>query len=377
MAAKPPSLSFGIEEEYHLVDLKSRDLAAAPEGLLRKFEKVLGSQASPEFLKSQIEIGTRPETSFAAARNELRRLRAGIVEEAARFGMAPMAAGTHPFGVPGDMSTSDKERYQQLERDMAGAIRGLAACGMHVHAGIEDDDLRIDLMNQVRYFLPHLLMLSTSSPFWRGANTGLKSYRLTVMKRLPRTGLPGLFSSWAEYQATLGVLVRSGVIEDGTKLWWDLRPSARFPTLELRITDVCPRVEDALTIAATYLCVLRMLWRHRTRNLKWRTYPISLIDENRWRAQRYGVKGELLDLSLGQLVPFAELISELQHLIREDAQALGCEAEIAGLTRIVSEGTSADRQERVFDAARKSGANEHEALVAVVDHVVRETAGAD
>jgi carboxylate-amine ligase len=373
MAVGAPSLTFGIEEEFHLVDLESRDLARAPKAFFADLEHVLGKQVSPEFLRSQIEIGTKPHSSFADARAELAHLRRAIVEASAAYGMAPIASGTHPFAQPDAAETTDKERYQDLDRDMAGAIRGLAACGMHVHAGIEDEDLRIDLMNQARYFLPHLLTLSTSSPFWRGLDTGLKSYRLTVMRRLPRSGLPGLFASWSEYQRTLAVLIDAGIIEDGSKIWWDLRPSARFPTLEARICDVCPLIEDTLTIAATYVCVLRMLWRQRQQNLKWRTYPISLIEENRWRAQRYGASGELLDLSNGELAPFRTLMSELGALIAEDAAALGCDSEIARLDDISLNGTSADRQLGVWRNALDAGADEREALVAVVDHLIEET----
>jgi carboxylate-amine ligase len=345
-----PSFSFGIEEEFHLIDVKTRDLAVAPDDLLSDLAKSVGSQVSPEFLRSQIEIGTKPLTSFALARDELSRLRKTLVDAARDHGLAPLASGTHPFAQPAAAATTDKERYNELDRDLAGAIRGLAACGMHVHAGIEDEDLRIDLMNQARYFLPHLLAVSTSSPFWRGVNTGLKSYRVTALRRLPRSGVPGIFASWAEYQRTLSVLIDAGIIEDGSKIWWDLRPSARFPTLEMRICDVCPRISDALTIAASYLCILRMLWRRKLHNLKWRTYPISLIEENRWRAQRYGVSGELLDLSRGCLVPIPDLIEELCGLIAEDATALECESEIANLRLIAKEGTSADRQLRTWNS---------------------------
>jgi carboxylate-amine ligase len=372
--AEAPTLSFGIEEEFHLVDIHTRDLAAAPIELLRVLESNFESQVSAEFLRSQIEIGTKPHTSFKAARTELSRLRKVVVDAAHHYDLAPIASGTHPFAQPRETQTTDRERYRDLDRDLAGAIRGLAACGMHVHAGIEDEDLRIDLMNQIRYFLPHLLTLSASSPFWRGIDTGLKSYRATVLRRLPRSGVPGLFASWAEFQRTLAVLVDASIIEDGSKIWWDLRPSTRFPTLEMRICDVCPRIEDTLSIAATYLCILRMLWRCKRSNLKWRAYPISLIEENRWRAQRYGVSGELLDLSTGSLVPFQALIEELCELIAEDAHALNCEAEIQNLQDIVSKGTSADRQLKIWKAALADGMDEHHAFMAVVDQLIAETA---
>lgn len=373
MPFKEPSLTFGIEEEYHLVDLETRDLADAPKELLAAFEAALGSQVSPEFLRSQIEIGTKPMSSFAEARSQITHLRRTVAETARPFHMGPVAVGTHPFAIPGETETTDKQRYQDLERDLAGAIRGLSVCGMHVHAGIEDPDMRIDLMNQARYFLPHLLALSTSSPFWRGQNTGLKSFRMTVLRRLPRTGLPGLFSSWEEYQRAIGVLIDAKIIEDGSKIWWDLRPSVKFPTLEMRIPDVCPLIEDTLAIAALYLCFLRMLVRRRRSNLKWRTYPIALIEENRWRAQRYGVEGALLDLGSGALSPMAELVEEILVLVAEDAEALGCKREIAHLRHIVEHGTSAQRQVALFEKNLADGDASGEALVKVVDALLEET----
>lgn len=373
MPFKDPSLTFGIEEEYHLVDLDTRRLADTPRALLKELHKALGPQVSPEFLKSQIEIGTRPVASFGEARAELIRLRGGIATAAARYGLAPIAAGSHPFSTPDTTERTEKRRYRELDRDFAGAIRGMSVCGMHVHAGIEDDDLRIDLMNQARYFLPHMLALSTSSPFWRGVDTGLKSYRKAVLRRLPRSGVPGLFSSWQEYQRTLAVLTDAGISADGTKFWWDLRPSARFPTLEVRVADVCPFLEDTLAIAALYLCFLRMLVRHRHSNLKWRTYPICLIEENMWRAQRYGVTGELLDLSKGALVPVAALLDEIEELTREDAAALGCTREMAHLKTIVARGTSAERQIQAYEQALAAGASEAEALIAVTDMLISET----
>jgi carboxylate-amine ligase len=239
--------------------------------------------------------------------------------------------------------------------------------------GIEDDELRIDLMNQMRYFLPHLLMLSTSSPFWQGEDTGLKSYRISVFDELPRSGIPGKFDSFNEYQRTVDVLVRGGVIEDPTKIWWDVRPSARFPTLELRITDVCPRLDDAMTIAALYLCIARMLFRLRSLNLSWRGYPLLLLEENRWRAQRYGVEGSLFDFGKGDLVPFADLIEELIILVAPDAAALGCETEVRRARDIALRGTGADRQLEIHRAAIEKGLPNDGALASVVDFLTVET----
>jgi carboxylate-amine ligase len=240
--------------------------------------------------------------------------------------------------------------------------------------GVDDDELRIDLMNQARYFLPHLLALSTSSPFWRGADSGLKCYRLAVYDELPRTGLPGRFAGWQEYAQTIGVLVQAGVIEDASKIWWDLRPSATFPTLEMRITDVCTRVEDALSIAALYISILRMLYRLRRSNQSWRTYPLLLLAENRWRAQRYGVSDTLFDFGTGQLTKVGELVDELLALVAEDARAFGCEDEIAHARMIAAEGTSADRQVTFFND-RRAAMGDQQALIALVDYLVGETAG--
>jgi carboxylate-amine ligase len=244
--------------------------------------------------------------------------------------------------------------------------------GMHVHVGIPDPEHRIDLMGQLSYFLPHLLALSASSPFWQGQDTGLASYRLTVFDNLPRTGLPPRFNSYAEYQRTTGALIDLGLIEDTTKIWWDLRPSARFPTLETRICDVCPRLEDALSLAATVQALTRYLTRLRHDNLRWRIYDRFLINENRWRAQRYGVAEGLIDFGRREIVPVDELVAELVEILSEDAEALDCLAELRALPRILERGISSERQRNVHAAALAAGASEAEATKAVVDHLIEE-----
>jgi carboxylate-amine ligase len=244
---------------------------------------------------------------------------------------------------------------------------------MHVHIGIEDVDLRIDVMNQASYFLPHLLALSTSSPFWRGQLTGLYSYRLSIFDELPRTGLPEAFSSYAEFQRTIEVLVNAKVIEDASKIWWDLRPSSRFPTLEMRVTDICPLLDDAIAIAALYMCICRMLYRLRRLNQRWRSYSAFLIMENRWRAQRYGVSGGLVDFGKGELVPFGDLLDEIIELVREDAEAFACIGEVEHCRTIVARGTSAGRQIAVYEAAIAFGAAQDDALRAVVDSLIADT----
>lgn len=375
MALKDPSFTVGIEEEYLLVDRQSRDLVREiPAALFDDAKRVLSGQVSREFLKAQIEVGTRVHRTCAEAGRELASLRQTVADFAAAHGLAMLAASTHPFANWNQQEPSEGQRYQSLAQDLAGVARRMVICGMHVHVGIEDDELRIDLMNQARYFLPHLLVLSTSSPFAEGLDTGLKSYRLAAFQQLPRTGLPQWFDSWEEYTRTVDVLVRAGVIGDATKIWWDLRPSARFPTLEMRITDVCTNVKDAVAVTSLFVSIVRMLYRIRRANQTWRTYPLFLLAENRWRAQRYGVDGSLFDFGKGALLPFRDLLEELLALVREDADALGCAAEVAHTRTIAAQGTSADRQVQTFEKRIREGASQREAMVAVVDHLIGESA---
>lgn len=374
MAIPEPSFSIGIEEEYLLVDKESRDLKSEPPpALLAKCEEALRGQVSPEFLRSQIEVGTKVCKSVQEARDDLVHLRSTVGGIADEFGLALIASSTHPFAHWQSQHHTDKERYNLLAQDLQQVVRRLVICGMHVHVGIEDDELRIDLLSQATYFLPHLLALSTSSPFWQGAPTGLKSYRLSVFDELPRTGLPHSFSSYSEYERTIELLVSAGLIEDASKIWWDMRPSARFPTLEMRITDVCPLVEDTVAIAALYQCILRLLYRLRRKNQRWRQYPPLLIRENRWRAQRYGVEQGMVDFGKGAIVPFGELLEELFELVAEDADHFGTTAEVQHARTILKRGTSADRQLARFEEAKALGGTDHAALIAVVDEIVEET----
>ncbi len=374
MTTSEPTFTVGIEEEYLLVDLETRDVCADPPGaLMSACQEILGSKVAPEFLRCQIEVGTPVCTTMEAARAELVTMRSAIAGQARKHGLAPIAASTHPFAAWTKQINTDKQRYNELVRDYQVVARRLLICGMHVHVGIDDEDLRIDLHNQLAYFLPHLLALSTSSPFWQGWRSGLKSYRLSVFNELPRTGLPETFSSAGEYHRMVDVLVGAGVIEDATKIWWDLRPSARFPTLEMRITDVCTRLDDAIAIAALFRCLARMVWRLKRRNQRWREYPRSLIAENRWQAQRHGTSGKLIDFGIGEAVPFGDLVEEMLDLVSQDAIALGCSAEVERIRAIALEGTSADRQIAVFEDALAGGADEKAALAEVVDHLVAET----
>lgn len=374
MTPKTPSFSIGIEEEYLLVDKETRAVTPEPpKGLLQRLEKRIEGQVSPEFLRSQIEVGTCVCHSVAQARGELHRLRSSVAEVAAEFGLAPIAASTHPFSKWREQTHTDKDRYHSLARDFQVVARRLLICGMHVHVGIDDEELRIDLMNQAVYFLPHLLALSTSSPFWQAGVTGLKSYRLAVFDELPRSGLPPTLSGWTEYRRTVDLLVGAGLIEDATKIWWDLRPSDRFPTIEMRVTDVCPLIDDGVAIAALFVCICRMLYRLRRNNQRWRTYLSFLIRENRWRAQRYGIEEGLVDFGKGEVAPFSTLLDELLDLTREDAEFFGCIDEVEHTRIILKRGTSADRQLAIFEDMRKRGESEQRALLAVVDSLIEET----
>ena len=369
-----PSFTVGIEEEYLLVDRESRDLIhEAPPTMLPACEKALEDQVTPEFLQCQIEVGTRVCSTIAEARHDLTRLRKTVASVAREHGLAMIAASTHPFAAWGAQKRTSKERYEVIEQDLQDVVRRLMISGMHVHVAVEDDDLRIDLMNQVTYILPHLLALSTSSPFWQTHDTGLKSYRIAVWDELPRTGLPAQFDSFGEFDRHVNVLKSAGLIEDGTKLWWDVRPSVRFPTLEVRICDICTRLEDTICVAALYRCWLRMLYRLRLNNQRWRRYEPMLINENRWRAQRYGIDRGLVDFGKGAIVPYAELLEEMLGLVREDAEYFGCVAEVEHAREVLVRGTSAHRQVSAYREALSRGANEQEALKSVVDMLIEDT----
>ncbi len=375
MGIKEPSFTLGVEEEYLLVDKETRSLVIDPPAtLMAEAEEKCGSQVTSELLRSQLEIGTKVCNNIQEAHEDLARLRRNIIAVADNHGLAPIAASTHPFSRWIDQKHTEKDRYDQLTHEMQGAARRLVICGMHVHVGIDDDELRIDLMNQMSYFLPHLLALSCSSPFWLGQDTGLKSYRLTIFDALPRTGVPERFASWAEYERHVAIMQNAGLIEDSTRIWWDLRPSGRFPTLETRIMDVCTRLDDTVALTALLACIMRMLYRLRTRNQRWRLYTPMLIRENRWRAMRYSFDEGLIDLAKGRVVPFPELMDELCSLIAEDAHALGCEKEVKGVHDILTRGTSAHRQLKGYELERASGANIEDSLKSVVDTLIRDTA---
>ena len=369
-----PSFTIGIEEEYLLVDLETRDLVAEPsEALIERGVAETDGLMTREFLQSQLEVGTSKCSSVRQAAAEIRELRTTLARVAGEHGCAIIAASTHPFADWAHQQFTPRDRYNKLARDHQVVARRMLICGMHVHVGLDDDELRIDLMEQATYFLPHILAISTSSPFWQGHPTGLRSYRLSVFDGMPRTGLPEAFDSWAEYERHVGVLVKSGQIEDATKIWWDLRPSTRFPTLEMRIADVCTTAAHGATVAAVYQSVMAMLTELKRDNQRWRTYSNMLIQENRWRAQRYGIDEGLIDFGLGKVVPCEELLEELIALLAPAARRLDCLDELHGVRTIMHDGTSAHRQVEVYEAALHDGADELEAGRAVVDFLIEET----
>ena len=369
-----PSFTIGIEEEYLLVDLETRDVVARPpEDLLAEGVARTDGLMTTEFLQSQLEVGTRKCSSVSEAAAEIVELRSVLSDLAGEYGNAVVAASTHPFGAWESQELTHTERYEKLDQDHQVVARRMLICGMHVHVGLDDDDLRIDLMRQASYFLPHILALSTSSPFWHGTNTGLRSYRLTVFDGMPRTGLPEVFESWGDYRRHVEVLVEAGVIEDASKLWWDLRPSIRYPTLEMRIADVCTTAAHGASLAAIYQCVLWMLHELKRSNQRWRAYSNMLVQENRWLAQRYGFDAGMIDFGVGSVVPFSDLVEELLEMLGPAADVLGCSDELAATRDILGSGTSAHRQVAVYEAAMTDGADADEALRAVVDYLIEET----
>lgn len=374
MSVSQPSWTIGIEEEYLMVNRDTGELATdSMDSVIKACQDELKELVRPEFLQSQIEVATDICKDVKEARAQLAYMRAKVAQIGANYNLAPIAASTHPMAEWDQQVHTDAERYHNFAEDMQAVVRRLIISGMHVHVGIDDDDLRIDLMNQVSYFLPHLLALSTSSAFWRGRKTGLMCYRLSVFDELPRTGLPELFDTYSEYRKHVRALINVGVIKDATMLWWDVRPAHKFPTLEMRITDICTTLDDAIAVAALFQCLLRMLYRLRRSNQRWRTYRTMLINENRWRAQRYGLDEGLVDFGKSQIVAFDSLLEELFEMLQEDAEALNCTEELLSLRTILKRGTSSHRQLAIFESAKENGATDLEACRAVSKWLMEET----
>jgi glutamate---cysteine ligase / carboxylate-amine ligase len=380
MSVPAQPLTIGIEEEYQIIDPVTRDLRTyISELLTQDQQRPKKLNLKPELMQSQVEVGSRICRNVKEARDEVVSLRREVLELAEENGLHIAAASTHPFARWEDQVITEGTRYRELLDDMQGVARQLLIFGMHVHVGFDDDsesrELLIEIMNQSRYFIPHLLALSTSSPFWRGFNTGLKSYRSVIFESLPRTGIPHSFDSWAAYKGYEQTLERVGAfgkMDKQAKIWWDIRPHPIYGTLEFRIADICTTVDECICIAALFQAICAKLIKLRRQNMSWRHYRHVHITENKWRAVRYGIGGELIDFGIEQSVPFQVLAAELLDLLDDVVDELGSRQEVAYLNTILREGTSADRQLRIY---HENGGddNREEALRAVVDHLVKET----
>ncbi len=362
--SKLPELTIGIEEEYQIIDPKSRELKPFIQKFLEQGQIVLQEQIKAEQLQCQVEVGSEVCRSITEARQELIRLRRSIAHLASRNGLRIAAASTHPFSSWQEQDVTEAERYIKLQENFGDVARRMLIFGMHVHIGVPDKELRIDVMDQSLYFLPHLLALSTSSPFWHSRNTGLKSYRSVVFESLPRTGLPPSLRSYAEYERLVNVLVQTNCIEEPTQIWWDVRPHPKFPTIEFRVFDVCTKIDEALCLAALLVAIVGKLIRLRHDNQAWRRYPRHLIYENKWRAIRYGIDGRLIDFGKGEEVPLRFLTLELLDFVDDVLDDLNIRKEVEYVHHILAEGTSADRQ---IARAENGG------LTAVVDGLIEET----
>jgi len=363
---KAPSLTLGIEEEYQIIDPATRELKSYITEILNGDHMVLG-EVKPELHQSMVEIGSQVCRTPAELRAELVRLRGIVMDLAGKSGLVIAAAGTHPFSSWMTQEITPLERYAGVKADLQDLAQQLLIFGTHIHVGIEDQEFLIDAMNVARYLLPHVLCLSTSSPFWQGRRTGLKSYRSIVFKNFPRTGVPPIMRSAGEYEELLEALVTTKCVPDGSKIWWDVRPHHAYPTLEFRVCDVCTRIEEAVCIAAILQAIVAKIWKLRRDNLTFRVYPSAMIEENKWRAVRFGLDGKLIDFGKEQEMPARELISEmLQWFVDDVVDELGSRREVEYAFEIMKNGTSADRQLATF--ARTGD------LKTVVDQVVAETA---
>jgi carboxylate-amine ligase len=361
-----PSFTIGIEEEYQIIDPVTGELKSYITQLLEAGKLMLKEQVKAELHQSIVEVGTSICATPAEAKAEIVRLRRMVMELAARNGLKIAAAGTHPFSSWVTQDITPYERYLGVREDMQILAQQLLIFGTHVHVTIEDPEFLIDAMNVVRYLIPHVLCLSTSSPFWVGQDTGLKSYRSIVFRNFPRTGIPPRFESYADFQHYVDVMVKTHSIPDGSKVWFDVRPNHNYPTLEFRICDVCTRVDEAVCIAAIFQALIYKLWKLRRDNLTFRVYPSALLEENKWRAVRYGLDGKLIDFGKQEEKPARDLIREmLEWFLGDVLDELGSRKEVEYAYKILDGGSSADRQLATF---RRTGN-----LKAVVDQLIVET----
>src|ERR1700751_5947582 len=348
MSAKKHTFTLGIEEEFAIVDPETRELRSHIQEILEGGKIVLKEQIKPEMHESVVELGTEICDSIEHARAHVIDLRSKLADLAAKAGLKIASVGTHPFSHWRDQHITEGERYKQIIEDMQSLARATLIFGLHVHVGIPKREMAIHVMNQARYFLPHLYALSVNSPFWVGEDTGLKGYRLKVFERFPRTGIPDAFESLSEYEDYCKLLVKTGCIDNPKKIWWDIRLHPFFDTLEVRVCDAQSRVDDTLAIAALIQAVIVKLHKLLQQNTTFRVYRRRLLDENRWRASRYGLEGKLIDFGREAEVPTKEVIDELLNFVADEAEQLGSKREMEHIERICREGTGADRQLQTF-----------------------------
>jgi carboxylate-amine ligase len=357
--------TLGVEEEFQIVDPQTWGLRSHVTQLLESSTPALGDQVKRELHQSIVEVGTKICENVHELEHEIFRIRHELTSGAERVGLAVAAAGTHPFSDWKDQILSPGVRYDSIVEELQQLARSLLIFGLHVHVAVPDRQTAIDLMNQARYFLPHLLALSTSSPFWMGRDTGLKSYRTTVFRRFPRSGVPEHFDSWSEFEEYVQLLVDLHCIDDGRKIWWDVRPHPTFGTLEFRVCDVPTRPEEAIMLGALVQAIIVKLHRLYTRNQGYRLYKRALIEENKWRAARWGLDGKLIDFGKRAEVPMRDLALELLDFVDDVVDELGSRSAVEYVHKVLAEGTSADRQ---LAAYRRTGE-----LTSVVRHLVDET----
>jgi carboxylate-amine ligase len=367
---------FGIEEEYFINDALKRDIA---KNKIKEFfetcRKELSDDIQPEMLEPQIEVATKPSLAFAEARAQLASLRSSVGAIARGYNLSVMASGTHPVAVWSRVRANVQPRYGKVMHDLQMVGSRTILCGMHVHVEVPDLATRVDVMNRIQPYLPLLLALSTSSPFWQSQRTGLLGYRLAAYRELPRTGLPDLFESEKDYQRYIDTLVAARAIENSSYVWWVIRPSLKHPTLELRVADSCTRVDDTIAIAALYRCLVRRLSLDPRLNAGQTGASRAINDENGWRAQRYGIHGSFVDEASRSAKPVRQILDETLDLVAGDAKALGCERELDLARWIVARGTSADQQLTLYTEALGRGLSGRDALAGVVDWLSAETVG--
>ena len=366
------SFRIGIEEEYFVVDRRTGAIKAElPQAFMKAAKKKLGDQLMYELLQSQIEAATLPANSTQTAREDLLRFRTTLAEVGCDHNVGIVAAGTHPLAKPENQRATRKPRYTKVIDDLGMVGLGSPMCGLHVHVEVPDPDLRMEMMHRLVPFLPLLLALSTSSPFWAGCNTGLLGYRNAVNDALPRTGFPEMFRSMTEYQAYVDALVEAGIVPDATYVWWALRPSLRHPTIELRLTDCCTAVDDAVAIAALFRALVHHVYSNPEAAPEYSPVVRALTEENRWRAQRYGTDGTYLDLDSCEAKSFSAVLDETLELVSAGYAKFRMEREAEHLKTIARRGTSAHQQLELYGSLRKSGRQSNAALREVTKYLRR------